>query len=95
MRNGIDEIYISLMSHGVEGIGHVPYEQWNTVVNRASVRGRIVGNDPSVYPRDFASYILYHDSIATEIPGPRYPFPPPVGLPDLSRFLRSCGVEIG
>ncbi len=76
-----------LFSHGVDSIGLVPISYWKSILARAE-RGMFIGVDPQVYPRDFATFVRYHEDVITKIPE-RYPLPAALTLNDLESFTRS------
>jgi hypothetical protein len=79
-----DDIRVMLFSHGVDSLGLAPIERWRAIIGRAS-RGGFVGVDERRFPRDFATFVRYHDEL--ERLAPRYPLPGPLQLTELDRFL--------
>jgi len=83
-------MYFMLTSHGVEGIGHVPISQWRNVLARARRHGSFVGNTPSVYPHDFASYLSRRAGLR-KTGVQLYAPPSPARLSDMLAFARRSG----
>jgi hypothetical protein len=73
-----DEIGLMLFSHGTEGVGVAPIEEWRRLLSRARHRGYFLGVDESRYPRDFATFIRFHRALA-EL-GTPFELPPPLSL---------------
>ncbi|WP_447980063.1 hypothetical protein [Candidatus Nitrospira bockiana] len=84
-RKTVEEISLTLFSHGVDSIGLVPIERWRRVLARARV-GRFVGVDEHAFPRDFAVYSRYSYDLLKTVSA-RYPMPVPLTLKDLDVFL--------
>ena len=61
--------------------------QWKRILARAP-RGDFIGVDEDKYPRDFATFVRYHDDLIAKVPA-QYPVPPPVALSDLESFIQS------
>lgn len=87
--NPYDEINIMLFSHGTESAGLAPVARWRSILERASTRGRLIGVDEEKFPRDFGSFIRYHEELK-EIQA-RYPIPGPLALSQLDVFLAEAG----
>ena len=87
-----DEIRVMLFSHGVDSLGLAPIERWRGIIDRAG-RGGFVGVDEERFPRDFATFVRYHDEL--ERLRPRYPLPGPLHLTELDRFLDEQGSRFG
>jgi hypothetical protein len=83
-----EELYLMLFSHGVESVGVVPIHQWMRILAQAP-RGDFIGVDEDEYPRDFATFVRYHDDLITKIAA-RYPIPPAVALSDLESFIQGA-----
>lgn len=62
-RGPFDEIYLMLLSNGVEAIGLVPIERWKELLQRARRTGRFLGVDEREFPRDFASFVRYYTDL--------------------------------
>jgi hypothetical protein len=82
-----EQIYLMLMSHGVEGIGHVPIEQWMKLLDNASQRGRLLANTPQYYPRDFASFLRLQGELESELAAHSIPLLPHLTLDEVMRFV--------
>jgi hypothetical protein len=86
-RKAFDEIYLMLMSNGVEGVGLVPVQDWKKVLNRAHRRGEFLGVDEDLYPLDLSSFIKYHSDMSRKIHNWHTP-PSPLTLEELGEFIR-------
>jgi hypothetical protein len=84
-----DEIYMMLFSHGVDSVGLVPIERWQSILNRAGKRGEFIGVDTEAYPRDFATFVRYYTDLKAKIKA-RYPMPAPLTLRQLDEFLQQA-----
>lgn len=84
---GLEEMYLMLMSHGVEGIGHVPIEQWMTLLGNAAQSGRLLANTPRYYPRDFASFQRLRSALESELAAHTIPVLPPLMIDEVMRFV--------
>jgi hypothetical protein len=82
----VDELLITLFSHGVDSIGLVPIAEWRRLFQLASGRGDFIGVDEEAFPRDFAVFVRYHFDFLGKIPA-RHPMPPALALEDLNEFL--------
>lgn len=89
-RRPFDEIGLTLFSHGTDSIGLVSIDQWRELLARARKRGFFIGADEQTYPRDFATFIRYHNEFPREIPA-RYPMPGPLHIDQLRDFLQEYG----
>lgn len=83
-----EELYLMLFSHGVESVGVVPIHQWKRILARAP-RGDFIGVDEDKYPRDFATFVRYHDDLIAKVPAP-YPVPPALALNELESFIQGA-----
>jgi len=81
-----DDIDLMLFSHGIDSIGLAPIERWQAILARARRHGSFLGVDERAFPRDFATFVYYHDAIQ-KIPE-RYPLPDAVPLEQVKAFLR-------
>lgn len=81
-----DYIHLMLFSHGVESIGIAPIERWRSILKHARQGGSFIGVDVAAFPRDFATFVRYHNDIQT-IPD-RYPLPDPLPLAQFDLFLQ-------
>jgi len=86
----VDELLITLFSHGVDSIGLVPIGQWRSLFPRAQTRGDFIGVDEASFPRDFAVFVRYHFDFLHKI-RTRYPNPPALPLKELNEFLNQAG----
>jgi hypothetical protein len=83
-----EELYLMLFSHGVDSVGVVPIDHWKRILARAQ-RGVFIGVDEETYPRDFATFVRYHDDLIAKIAG-EYPIPPALDLKELESFIKSA-----
>jgi hypothetical protein len=81
-----DYIHLMLFSHGIDSIGLAPIERWQAVLARARRHGSFLGVDERAFPRDFATFVHYHDAVQS-IPD-RYPLPEAIPLEQVEDFLR-------
>jgi hypothetical protein len=81
-----DDIHLMLFSHGIESIGLASIERWRSILARARRQGAFLGVDEAAFPRDFATFVHYHDAMR-RIPD-RYPLPEAVSLGAFEEFLR-------
>ncbi|MBX9397325.1 hypothetical protein K4749_28000 [Streptomyces sp. TRM72054] len=84
-----DDIRLTLFNHGVESVGLVPAEQWETLFSRTRAGGGWLGARPDRFPLDFAHYARYHRAIR-RLPT-RCPLPAPLTLSRLDSFLADHG----
>ncbi|HSP80672.1 MAG TPA: hypothetical protein VLQ93_19240, partial [Myxococcaceae bacterium] len=82
-------IHLMLFQHGTEGPGLAPIRRWRELLARAHQWGDFLGVNPTKHPRDFASFVRYHEAL-TRLP-PRYPMPAPLSLARLEHFLEDSG----
>ncbi|MGK9169135.1 hypothetical protein KXR53_22660 [Inquilinus limosus] len=87
-----DEIGLMLFSHGTEGVGVVGIEEWRRLLGRAR-RGRFLGVDEARYPRDFATFIRFHEALA-EL-GTPFDLPPPLPPERFEALTRRRGPALG
>jgi len=83
----LDELLITLFSHGVDSIGVVPIREWRRLFSRARTRGDFIGVDEAAYPRDFGVFVRYHFDFLRKISA-RHPSPPTLTIDELNEFLR-------
>ncbi|MEO9333812.1 hypothetical protein ABI260_16115 [Pseudomonas guguanensis] len=88
---GFDEIDMLLFSHGTEGVGLAPIERWQQLLGWARVEGRLVGVDPSRYPRDFATFTRFAEDLARL--GPRWDLPEPMSIAFFEEALQRHGAN--
>jgi hypothetical protein len=91
-RLSFDEIGMMLFSHGTEGIGLTPIDEWRALLTRAS-RGIFLGVDQALYPRDFATFVRFHHDLHRL--GPELGLPPPLALDRFDALLREHGEACG
>jgi hypothetical protein len=80
-----DYLHLMLFSHGIDSIGLAPIERWQTILARARRHRSFLGVDERAFPRDFATFVRYHDAVQT-IPD-RYPLPEAVSLEQFKAFM--------
>ena len=84
-----EEININLFSNGINSLGIASIEQWQSVLDRASMCGRFLGVDKQRYPRNLASFIRHYTDLK-KLPA-LYPLPEPLKLDQLDAFLAHSG----
>jgi len=87
-----DEIDLMLFSHGTKGIGVASIDRWRELVSRGG-KGRFLGVDEDLYPRDFATLIRYHQDL-TRI-GPVEGMPSPLALNRFEALATLYGPQFG
>ena len=88
-----EKIFLMLFSHGVDSIGLAGVERWRALLAQAERHGEWVGVDPTVYPRDFAVFVRYHDDLRRKVKA-HYPLPAPIALKDFDEFVQeSAGIS--
>lgn len=85
-----DELYVMLISHGLESAGIAPLERWQSIIDTAANRGGIIGVSPQKYPLDFETYSRYHTDIRRTIRD-RHPLPDPLSLDRFEAFVEDSG----
>jgi hypothetical protein len=88
-----DEIDLMLFSHGTEGVGLAQAEDWRRLLARARRRGRFLGVDEQRYPRDFATFIRFHQALAQL--GLPFDVPPSLPLKRFEALVRARGAPFG
>lgn len=83
-----DEIDQMLFSHGTEGIGLAPLDDWRRIIGQARRRCSFIGVDERRYPRDFATFIRFQQVLHRL--GPRHE-PPPLAIARFDALLRERG----
>jgi hypothetical protein len=66
-RGPFDELYLMLLSNGVNAIGLVSIERWKQILSRARQVGRFLGVDEGEFPRDFASFVRYYTEMKKHV----------------------------
>lgn len=66
-RGPFDDIYLMLLSNGVNAIGLVSIERWKELLRRARKEGRFLGVDAREFPRDFASFVRYYSDLKKHV----------------------------
>ena len=79
-----DVIEATLVSNGTWTPGLAGPAEWEPVLSRARVRGRLAGVDAGRFPTDLAVFARYRDTLRAS--AERYPLPPPLAVADLERF---------
>jgi hypothetical protein len=70
-----DEIALTVFPHGAESIGLADIGEWQAVLGNARRPGRLLGVDPSRYPRHFRALSGFHRELSRL---PRCPALPPL-----------------
>jgi hypothetical protein len=89
----LDEIDLMLFSHGTEGVGVVGIDEWRRLLGRARRCGRFLGVDEARYPRDFATFIRFHEALA-EL-GTPFDLPPPIPPERFEALVQQLGCSLG
>jgi hypothetical protein len=66
-------IWLTLFSHGTDGVGLASAEDWRRLIGRAQIHGAFLGVDPLRYPSDFGSLARYQEALRKQDgqhPGP-------------------------
>jgi len=87
-----NEIDLMLFSHGTEGIGVASIDQWRELISRGG-KGRFLGVDEDLYPRDFATFIRYHQDLARI--GPVEGMPSPLAAKRFEALATQHGPQFG
>lgn len=74
---GIDEIYMMILSHGKNSKGSTPILRWESIMKRANKRNAFVGTTPQEYPVDLAVYARYSKDLEKIVPED-HAFPEPL-----------------
>jgi hypothetical protein len=88
-----DEIDQMLFSHGTEGIGVAPLDDWRRIIGQARRRCSFLGVDERRYPRDFATFIRFQQALHRL--APRHEPPPPLAVERFDALLRERGPRFG
>lgn len=81
-RGPFREVYLMLLSNGVNAIGLVPIERWKAILRQATEVGRLLGVDEKEFPRDFASLVRYHTDLKRYVRA-RVPESDPIPIEEL------------
>ncbi|WP_175408207.1 hypothetical protein [Streptomyces sp. TRM64462] len=84
-----DDIRLTLFNHGVESVGLVPAERWESLFARSRAGGGWLGAQPDRFPLDFSHYARYQRALR-DLPT-RCPMPGPLALSRLDSFLAEHG----
>jgi hypothetical protein len=88
-----EDIDLMLFSHGTDGAGLAKIDDWRRLLAKARRRGCFVGVDESRYPRDFATFIRFHQALSKL--GLPFELPPPLALARFETVLREQGPQFG
>ena len=88
-----DEIDQMLFSHGTEGVGLAPLDDWRRLIQQARRRAAFVGVDERRYPRDFATFMRFQQALRRL--GPRHEPPPLLAVERFDALLRERGPRFG
>ncbi len=86
-----ENIFLSLISNGVESIGLASMGRWRLLLNRAHTSGKVIGIHEAKYPLDIGSFISYDDELKAALQPYAIHQTPPASLADLERFLAQHG----
>ena len=87
-----EEIYMMILSHGKDSLGHTSVERWRSLMDYAKSRHDFVGVDEEKYPKDLAVYARYSPDFKKKIEE-EYPLPPPLSLRQLVEFGKTTGAK--
>jgi hypothetical protein len=93
VRPDFDQVDLFLFSHGTEGVGVAPIEARRRLAGRGRRPGRLLGVDPSRYPRDFATFARFRRGL--EALGPVREAPPPLASSRFEALLREHAAAHG
>lgn len=85
-KHTLDEIYLTIFSHGVDSAGLVPIKKWENILKLARKQSDFIGVDEEAFPRDFAVFVKYYTELKEKIPA-RYPMPETLTLNKLQEFI--------
>jgi hypothetical protein len=71
-----DEIFISLFPNGVEAVGQATMADWQTLLDRARVRGELLAVDRKRFPADLATLVRYSKAMEALSPAKIIPSKP-------------------
>jgi hypothetical protein len=84
--NEYDELFLMLLSQGVEPVGQAPMERWESILAKGRKRGEFLKSDNERIPMDLGSYIRNNPDIRNTVKS-RYPIPGPLGLNKFLEFI--------
>ncbi|MGH9162557.1 MAG: hypothetical protein ACRD2X_21530 [Vicinamibacteraceae bacterium] len=93
-RGPFDEIYLMLLSNGVDAIGLVSIERWKELLRRARTTGRFLGVDERAFPRDFACFVRYYTDLKKYVRA-RVPIVRPLSIEELEQFATEIAPSNG
>ena len=85
-----EEIFMMILSHGKDSLGHTSVERWRSLMEYAKNRHDFVGVDEEKYPKDLAVYARYSPEFRKKIEED-YPLPPSLSLRQLKEFSKIAG----
>lgn len=86
-------IEATLISNGTWTPGLAGPDDWQAVLDRAMVDGRLAGVDPRRFPTDLAVFARYRDNLRRS--HPRWPLPPPLTPGQLDAFTAEVKGRFG
>lgn len=63
-----EEIYMTMISNAVKGIGQVPVERWQAILQHATKKSSLLGTNPKIFPTDIGSFVRYHQDLKRFLP---------------------------
>lgn len=88
-----EAIDLMLFSRGTKSIGLAPIGRWQGLLKQAIREGRFIGVDKERYPRDFATFVRFHQAL-TRLGSMQTP-PPALTLPFFESALGAHGTAHG
>ena len=86
-REPFDDMFLSLISNGVNSIGLASMDRWRLLLNRARNAGNVIGINEKKYPMDIGSFMSYDDELKAAFKGVATHDVPQINIKDLERFL--------
>lgn len=87
-----DEIYLMLLSNGMEAIGLASIDRWRSILRRAPRRGAFVGVDEEEFPFDLASFPRYDRALQQQVRARVMP-PDPLTINEFGQFFATFGAR--
>lgn len=86
-REAFEEIFLSLISNGVESIGLASMQRWRSLLGRATRLGDVIGIHEAKYPMDIGSFVSYPADLKVVLQSHLVDDAPQTSLADLERFI--------
>lgn len=81
-----DEIYLLLLSNGIDAIDLAPIARWRALLRRARRRGASLGADEDEFPFDLGAFLRYERALKRQLRERLAP-PAPLGIDELEAFI--------